>query len=99
MDKEIESKETMSKIKLTTKKKILSKKGTKSSVEVIVRRFDSLDGKFLLVKVGNDAHPASCQDIKDIENKLIGLLEENNVNCLVFVTHHAVEIEIIEKLK
>ncbi len=67
-------------------------------VKVAVQKFEDLEGKFLLVKVGDDKNPASNDDIKDIETKLTGLLEENDVNCLAFVTHHAVEISIVEKL-
>jgi len=101
MNNETENKENMSeqKVKKTTKKKVVAKKETKTPTEIGVQQFESLEGKFLLVKVGNDARPATDDDIEQIEGKLTGLLEENNVNCLAFVTHHAVEIEIIEKLK
>ncbi len=68
------------------------------SSQVVVVKFEDLEGKFLLVKVGNDAHPATSEDIEDIGTKLTGLLEENGVNCMAFVTHHAVEMEIVEKL-
>lgn len=68
------------------------------SSQVVVVKFEDLEGKFLLVKVGNEAHPASDEDIKDVVTKLTGLLEDNGINCLAFVTHHAVEMELIEKL-
>jgi hypothetical protein len=70
-------------------------KQNRSKVEV--QKFPDIEGKFLLVRVGTEDRPASDQDIKDIEEKLNGLLSANDVNCLVFVTHHAVEVEVIEK--
>lgn len=68
------------------------------SSQVVVVTFEDLEGKFLLVKVGNDAHPATNEDIENIRTKLAGLLEENGINCLAFITHHAVEMRIVEKL-
>jgi len=69
------------------------------SPQVAIKTFNDLEGKLLLVKVGNDDRPATDADIEDIESKLTSLLEENNIDCLAFVTHHAIEFEIIEKLK
>jgi len=105
MSNEIDTKETMSTAKSkkttkkTTQKKVTPKSEGSLSPQVTVQKFADLEGKFLLVKVGNQDRPATDDDIKDIEDKLIGLLEKNNVNCLAFVTHHAVEIELIENLK
>ena len=101
MTKEIDKKETMSKVKSkkTTKKKTETKKEITTLKEVTIQKFKDLDGKFLLVKVGNEKRPATDDDILDIETKLTGLLNENNIKCLAFVTHHAIEIEVIEKLK
>lgn len=67
--------------------------------QVTVQKFKDLEGKFLLVKVGTNDRPATDEDILDIETKLVSLLEQNNIDCVVFVTHHAIEFEIIEKLK
>ena len=74
------------------------KKAIKKTV-VKVKTFKDLEGKFLLVKVGSSDIPATDIQIKDVQEKLIGLLEENNINCVAFVTHHAVNMEIIEKQK
>ncbi len=67
--------------------------------QVAIQKFKDLEDKFLLVKVGTNDRPATDEDILDIETKLVALLEENNINCVAFVTHHAIEFEIIEKLK
>ena len=66
-------------------------------MKVVVNKFEDLEGKFLLVRVGNDKRPAEDSDILDIESKLTKLLEDNDVKCLTFVTHHAVDIMLIEK--
>ena len=52
--------------------------------------------KFLHIRVGNNEKPASDDMIKDIEKKIIELFEEHNINCVAFVTHHAVEINMIK---
>ena len=89
MNNEDNSKETMQD---TSKKQV-----NKSSKKVTIRKFKDLEGKFLHVKVGDKASPATDVQIGEIQDKLVALLEENNINCLAFVTHHAVTMEIIEK--
>lgn len=79
------------KIKMDTAKKI------KTSVRV--SKIEDLEGKFLLVRVGSPDQPATDSQIKDVQEQLVELLEMNNINCVAFVTHHAVEMEIIEKQK
>ena len=97
MDKEIENKKTMDKDKPKKqgKKKTAIKKDSTPIQDVDIQTFPNLDGKFLLIKVGTDNRPAESEDIDQIEERLTTLFEENNVNCLAFVTHHAVEITII----
>lgn len=56
-------------------------------------------GKFLHIKVGNREMPASDKMVKDIEDKIVKLLEDNGIDCVTFVTHHAVEIDIVESTK
>ena len=80
----------------STAKKVSSK--SKSSEEV-VSDISGLNNKFLLVRVGTELHPASSQELTDIEEKLVDLFEKNNINCVAFVTHHAVEMQIIESIK
>jgi len=67
--------------------------------QVAIQKYKDLEGKFLLVKVGTNDRPATDGDILDIKTQIVALLEENNIDCVVFVTHHAIEFEIIEKLK
>lgn len=90
MKSENSKKETMDK---TSKKTTAAKKGKVISIT----KFKDLEGKFLHVKVGNADRPATDDQIEDIQNKIVSLFEKNNVNCLTFVTHHAVDMEIIEK--
>ena len=63
---------------------------------ILIKKMSDLEGKFLLVRVGSTEQPASDAQIEDIQNKLQKFLEDNNVHCLAFVTHHAVEMDIIE---
>lgn len=77
--------------------KISTKKKTSKNKNLEIIKFNDLEGKFLLVKVGNSAIPATPEQIGDIKKQIIELFVKNNINCLVFVTHHAVSIEIVEK--
>lgn len=70
--------------------KELNKKSNTKSI-----KFKSLEGKLLLIKVGNDSRPAGENEIKDLENKMVTLLEENDINCAVLVANHTVSVEII----
>jgi len=82
----------------TSKKTKNNQKKEEKEVTIEKTKFD-LEGKFLLVKVGSPESPALPEQIKDIENTLVGLLEKNNINCAVFVTHHNVYVELIETSK
>ena len=79
----------------TTKKTIVKK--TNKGKGISITKFKDLEGKFLHVRVGHENRPATVEDIESIQEQLVDLFEENNVNCLTFVTHHAVEMDIIEK--
>ena len=84
----------------TEDKEIIKKKTKKKQkVDVNFNVIDDLEGKFILVKVGTQAEPASGDQIKEIEDKLLSLFQKNNINCIAFVTHHAVDMQIIEKQK
>ena len=69
----------------------------KKTPPVKIHKFGDLEGKFLLVKVGTKEKSATNEQIEEIQEKLVDLFEKNNINCIAFVTHHAVEMEIIEK--
>ena len=84
-------------VKKTSTKKKVSKISKNKNLEII--KFNDLEGKFLLVKVGNPENPADTEQIQNIKKQIIELFEKNNINCLTLVTHHAVSIEIIEKEK
>ena len=89
------NKETMDK---TSKKTTVVKKSGKGKA-ISITQFEDLEGKFLHVKVGHEHRPAEVEDIESIKEQLLALFEKNNVNCLLFVTHHAVDMDIIEKDK
>lgn len=69
--------------------------GNGNSIEQI--SCPDLENKFLLVRVGDAGRPASEEDIKEVTEKLEKMFDENGINCLTLVTHHAVSVEIIEK--
>ncbi len=56
---------------------------------------NSLDGKFMHIKIGDKENPASETEIIDMQKKLVKLFEKNNVDCVTLVTHHATEINIV----
>lgn len=58
---------------------------------------EDLENKFLLVRVGDADSPATTEDINEITEKLEKMFKVNGINCLTFVTHHAVTVNIIEK--
>jgi len=90
-------KNNMPKNKKTTRKKV--KKTTKKTPSIEIENTEvvsyDLDGKFLLVKVGDETSPASTEQIKAVQDELVELFEKNNINCAAFVTHHLVSMEII----
>ena len=57
--------------------------------------FNSLQGRFIHIKVGNESKPATDNDIAELQNKFDKYMEDNNIDCIAFVTHHAVEIAVI----
>ena len=93
MKSEDNKEETMDK---TSKKTTTVKKDSKGKT-ISITKFKDLEGKFLHVKVGHENRPATVEDIELIQEQLVNLFEKNNVNCLTFVTHHAVNMGIIEK--
>ena len=78
-------------------KKVEKKTTKKINKKIEITKYIDLEGKFLLVKVGNQDQPASLDDIDNVRTNLVSLFEKNNISCIAFVTHHAVSMEIIEK--
>ena len=83
-------------VKKVTKKIIKNPNGL---ITKEVALFKDLENNFLHVKVGTSEKPATDIEIKSIEGLIVKLFKDNSVNCIAFVTHHAVCIEIIEKKK
>jgi len=63
--------------------------------ENIKTLFPTLEGRMLVVKVGNNEYVADDEVITKVETKLNELMETFGVNCLLFVTHHFVNVEIL----
>ena len=83
-------KETMKKT-TPTKKKTVKNANKIAEAEV----FPGLQGKFLLVKVGNHQRPATQELIDKVQSDLVELFEENNIDCVAYVTHEAITMEVI----
>ena len=64
-------------------------------ISVNSKNFMEIEGRFMLVKVGTSEQPAADDEIEKIEKKLKDLFENNGINCVAFVTHHAVDITMI----
>lgn len=90
----------------TAKKKVARKKKTSSQTQTTTDKekvaidmssipFFNLQGRFVHVTVGNNERPATSDDIQDIQEKLENLAESNGIECLFFVTHHAVEVKFV----
>jgi hypothetical protein len=97
MDIELNKEEVLPANVEKKQKKNLKSDLKKDKIDIV--KYDDLEGKFLHIKVGTEKSPASEKEIKDIESKIIKLFEKNNVNCIVFISHHAVDVKIIEKFK
>jgi hypothetical protein len=77
-----------------------SKKKTKKSGGPISDvKFEDLEGKLLLAKVGSEQSPASETSLDYLQKKLSKEIEKKGVNCIVIVAGHDVEMQIIEKQK
>jgi len=79
------------------KDKVKKVKKAIKNEKIAISKFKNLEGKFLHVRVGTPEEPAIGEQIEDIEKKIVALFEKNKINCLAFVTHHAVSMEIVEK--
>ena len=99
MGKEVEQVEEKDIFGMGGEESKVEERKKKKKAEVKVQKFPDLEGKFLLVKVGNTEHAASPEQIEDVRNNLTILFEKNNINCITFVTHHAVAMEVIERKK
>jgi hypothetical protein len=72
-------------------KDVKSKKLKKKEKDI----FNSLQGKFIHIKVGSDVKPSTDDDINSLQDKFDKYMEDNDIDCIAFVTHHAVEIHVI----
>lgn len=88
--------EKMEKTDLLPEEEIKEEKIETKEIPIDTERvmFD-IEGKFIHVKVGNNKWPATNEDINNTQELITELLERNKINCVVFVTHHAIEIKVV----
>lgn len=75
---------------------------TKDIVEAVKHKIHDLDGKMLHVKVGDISWTDMSMlqsEIDKVQDQIQALVEENDINCAVFVTHWAVEVKVVESAK
>lgn len=67
--------------------------------------FKELDGKLLHIQVGDSSWGSETlnsellqKEIKYVENQILSLMNNNDINCLVWVTHPFIKINIIESM-
>ena len=95
------------KIKTATdiKKSVLESRVSKTpkiQAEVVGEKSEStpseLNGKMLHIKVGVPSWNAQMveEEVNKVEDKVLELLEKNNIDCLVLVTHYGVDVKLIE---
>ncbi len=67
-------------------------------IDQLDRTLFNVEGKFLHIKVGKEDwdHDQLESEVSSVKAKVLELLEENDVNCLVLVTHCFVDIKTIE---
>ena len=74
--------------KTIKKKKVLRKKTVDDNM------FD-IENKFILVQVGTQENPADNDEINTIRDGVEKFLTDNNINCLVYVTSHRVDMKVL----
>lgn len=65
-------------------------------------RVHDLNGKMLHIKVGDPSWKDMNMldaEIGKVEQQITELIEDNDVDCMVFVTHYGVDVKIIESSK
>jgi len=75
---------------------VLSQEEAEKPVEIVKKNIEDLNGRFLHIKVGDRDRPASEEDIIEVRDSVDDLFKEHGIdNCIVYVSHHAVQIEVI----
>jgi len=82
-----------SNIEVTEKKTKAKKKPAKKEIPVEVIKYD-IEGKFIHICVGDNESPASDDDINKVEENIKEVIPED-VNCIIFVTHHAIKVSVL----
>ena len=81
--------------KKTAVEKEEPKEGKEVSIDTSSIDIAAVEGRLLLVNVGTTTDPANDNDIANVREELENLLKEHGIKCLVYVTHHAVDMKIV----
>lgn len=74
---------------------ILNEETASKTKKKISKNIYSISNRFVHIKVGDKDRPASEAEITKIQENFDEYIKDNNIDCLVFVTHHAVNISVI----
>jgi len=97
----IENKKSKKATKIKSVKSKAIKIETKPEAEAVdtietAIKCEDVENKFLHVKVGNENRPASDEDINTVQAQIEELLTDHDIRCLVYVSHHAVDIRVVK---
>jgi len=57
--------------------------------------FPTLEGRMLVIKVGDKDNHMSDDKLKQVEENANALLDQFGIKCLIFVTNHFVDVSVI----
>jgi len=72
-----------------------AEKTEKSGVSIKKPKKYDIEGKFIHIKVGDSINSASNEDITIISNMVDEIIKSKGIDCILFVTHHAVDIDVV----
>jgi hypothetical protein len=76
-------------------------KNSKSNVPSIsdaikdAKIIENLQGRLLWIKIGDEDHHATEHEISELTEKVEKLFADHKAECMVLVTHHAMDIKLI----
>ena len=82
-------------VKKPTKQKVVDKNIVEKKIAVKMTKYN-IEDKFIHISVGDITNPARDEDVNEIEAKIKEVIPDE-VNCIIFVTHHGVKVSVLQK--
>ena len=67
----------------------------KTGVKKIKKSNYTIDGKLIHIKVGDASFPATDEDITKITAQIQDIIDGKEIDCILLVTHHAVNVNVL----